>query len=435
METMISPKIRVIGTHSANALIKMSMLLYSLFLIISGQLKLNKLIVYLKRLLIFIHKMHGNKYVWVNNKIKINLYVPAFPSKAFFYATHKMLEFTGKMPAITALVSITSACRYDCEHCYQKLDKGVDVDLKLLEESIKYFQNKGVAFFNIEGGEPFLVFDRLMAVCNTIDSRSEVLINSTGDKMSMEKLTQLKRTCRLLGIMFSLHTSDSEELNRFMNNDMAFTNLVNGISQCHQSKVPVMFNACLPRDDYYNGKFESIMTLARDLGGKLIQLIKPKNAGGWLVEGADHFSKADLLHIKEVVIKYNTQGEYRDFPFIAAMIIDEDADHFGCTAGGVDRFYLNAKGDLQACEFLNMSFGNITEEPVSDIYERMRATFDKPGSNWLCEVYHQKISESFKAIGNGILPLPYGDTSQIINTEDHGEVPDFYKRVNKFQDG
>jgi len=435
METMISSRIRVIGTHSANALIKMSMLIYSLYLIISGQLKVKKLIPYLKRLLIFINKMQGNKYVWINNKIKINLYVPAFPSKAFFYATHKMLEFKKKMPAITALVSVSSACRYDCAHCYQKLDKGVDVDLKVLKEAVKYFQNKGVAFFNIEGGEPFLVFDRLLDVCNTIDSRSEVLINSTGDKMSIDKLTQLKRSCNLLGIMFSLHTSVSDELNRFMNNDMAFTNLINGIDQCHQAKVPVLFNTCLARKDYYNGNFERVMTLARDLGGKLIQLIKPKNAGGWLIEGADHFSEADLSHIKEMVVKYNTRKEFRGFPFIAAMIIDEDTNHFGCTAGGVDRFYLNAKGDLQACEFLNMSFGNIAKESVSDIYEKMRASFNQPGSNWLCEVYHQKIAESFSAMENSILPLPCSDTAQIINTEDHGEVPDFYKRVNKFQDG
>jgi len=430
METMIVPRIRVANSFRTNLMIKLRMLLYSIYLLFRGDLKTKNFSRYLRRLLLFIGKMKGNKYVKLSRGTKINLYVPAFPSKAFFYATHKMLEFEKKMPSITALISITSACRYDCKHCYQKLDKGKDVDLKHLLHAVNYFQDNGVAFFNIEGGDPFLVYDRLKSICSTIDRRSEILINSTGDKITKERLEELKKTCNLSGIMFSLHTSDESKLNQFMNNDMAFANLINGIDACHQAGVPVMFNTCLSKDDYASGEFDRVMALARDLGGCLIQLIKPKGAGGWLLNGADHFSKSDLDQIKDQVIKYNTAKDYRYFPFIAAMIIDEDEHHFGCTAGGTDRFYLNAKGDLQACEFLNLSFGNIAEEPISTIYERMRSDFNNAGSNWLCEVYHKKVAENFKAAENASLPLPYEVTKQIMNTEEHGEAPDFYKRVN-----
>jgi len=428
---LIVPEIKAASVKKSNVIIKIRMIIYSLYLVGTGSLAPGRFFSYLRRLLIFINKMKGNKYIKLKKGVKINLYVPAFPSRAFFHATHKMLEFEKKMPAITALVSVTSACRYDCEHCYQKLDKGKDVDLDLLKQAVQYFQDQGVAFFNIEGGEPFLTYPRLKEVCETIDRRSEILVNSTGDSITAEKLADLNNSCNLIGVMFSLHTADPDKLNQFMRNDGAYTNLINGIHCCHQTGVPVMFNTCLSKEDYYNGGFERLLERARELGGSLIQLIKPKSAGGWLYEGAEHFTKTDLEYIREKVIKYNTHKDYRTFPFISAMIIDEDADHFGCTAGGTDRFYLNAKGDLQACEFLNVSFGNIAEEHISQIFQRMRESFATPGCNWLCEVYQKKIIDKLRDMDEAVLPLPYHVTKEIINTEDHGKVPDFYEKVNK----
>lgn len=431
MEPIQTPVLKVRNTLAANLQIEVRMVIHAITLVLQGRLKLPNFIRYLRRLLLFLTKMKGNKYVRVSNGTKINLYVPAFPSKAFFYATHKMLEFEKKMPAITALVSVTSACRYNCEHCYQKRDKGKDIELPKLIDAVKWFQDQGVAFFNIEGGEPFLVFPRLKAVCENIDHRSEILINSTGDGITRERLEQLKACCNLVGIMFSLHTDEPGHLNDFMKNDKAWENLTTGIRCCHEAGVTVMFNTCLGRDAYFDGTFERVIHQARELGGVLVQLIKPKSAGGWLLEGADHFSKEDLDDIRDRVVMYNTKAEYRSYPFIAAMIIDEDADHFGCTAGGTDRFYLNAKGDLQPCEFLNISFGNIADEPVEDIYRTMREVFRQPGCNWLCEHYQQKIAQEFMDRGDMVLPLPPEFTRELINIEEHGEVPDFYDRANK----
>ena len=188
----------------------------------------------LKRLLFFLKKMKHNKFVKIGERTKINLYVPGFPSPSFFQACSKVLEFEKKMPCISALISITSACKYKCPHCYQKFDKGKDVDIATLIAVIAKLQDKGIAFFNIEGGEPFLVFDRLKQVCNAIDQRSEILINSTGDGITYERLLELKKHKNLLGIMFSLHNSSPKALNQFMGNHKAWENMVAGIELCHK---------------------------------------------------------------------------------------------------------------------------------------------------------------------------------------------------------
>jgi len=101
----------------------------------------------------------------------VDLYVPGYPGEAFYTACKKFMTFDEKLPNTTVLISITSACRFDCEHCYQKKDLGKDVDIDKLVPVVKRLQDMDIAFFNIEGGEPFLVYDRLRKVCEVIDSR------------------------------------------------------------------------------------------------------------------------------------------------------------------------------------------------------------------------------------------------------------------------
>lgn len=415
----------------ANLLIKVTTFLYFLRDPLTGKIKPGIFIRFLKRLLFFLSRMSHNKYVRIGSRIKINLYVPAFPSRAFFTACKKVREFKQKMPCITVLLSITSACRFRCHHCYQRFDRGKDIDIDIVADTAKKLQNMGVAFFNIEGGEPFIVFDRLKTICRNIDNRSEILINSTGDGMTEEHLKELRKQKNIIGIMFSLHTHKPETLNNFMGRDHAWDTLIRGINLCHQTGFPVMFNACLGRDSFYDGSFEAVMALARELNGAILQLIKPKPAGGWLENGADVFSPEDMAHIKNRVQTYNTEKQYAGYPHIAAMIIEEDKSLFGCTSGGTDRFYINAKGDVQPCEFLNISFGNIKTGNFDTIYERMRRQFDVPGDCWLCEKYSGEILKYYRNHQHDTLPLPPRLSEKIFSGWHRGKPSEFYKKITE----
>jgi MoaA/NifB/PqqE/SkfB family radical SAM enzyme len=305
------------------------------------------------------------------------------------------------------------------------------MDFDVLVATVKKLQDKGVAFFNIEGGEPFLVYDKLKKVCDAIDERSEILINSTGDGMTLENLRDLAGKKNLLGIMFSLHTDKPEQLNEFMGVPHAWQNLENGIELCHKAGIPVTFNTCLLKEAFYDGTFERIMEKATGLGGSILQLIKPKPAGGWLESGSGTFSEPDLSRVREKVHAYNHGKEFRNITSISAMINEEDKSLFGCTAGATDRFYINAKGDLQPCEFLNISFGNIQQDDFDTIYENMRKVFDTPGDCLLCERYSGKIYELMKENDLKVLPLPPDLSKSVYVDWDRGDVPDFYRNLIK----
>ncbi|MBI4646298.1 MAG: radical SAM protein [Bacteroidia bacterium] len=431
MEQLTIKNITGFNKKLFNIRLKISCFLYFSWRLILGDIKLKFFFRFFKRLLFFLFKMQHNKFVRIGKQTKINLYVPGFPSKAFYTACRKVLEFDKKMPDVTVLLSVTSACRYKCEHCYQKYDLGKDVDIDVLINVIKKLQDKGVAFFNVEGGEPFIVFDRLKKVCEAIDDRSEILINSTGDGMTYEKLFELKKHKNLLGIMFSLHTYEPEELNRFMGVHNAWDNLINGIQLCHQVGIPVTFNTCLQSGAFYDGTFEKIMEVAKDFKGDILQLIKPKPAGGWLESGASNFSDQDMEHIKKIVRDYNLSKEYKNYTFISCMLIEEDKSLFGCTAGATDRFYINAKGDLQPCEFLNISFGNIRTDDFNTIYNNMREWFREPGDCWLCEKYSADIYKLYKDNNLKALPLPPELSKKIYEKWDRGEISKFYREIGE----
>lgn len=395
--------------------------------VVAGRMPARAYVGFLARLQHFLSKMRANKYVTTQGSTKINLYVPAFPSPAFYKACSKVMYTGGKQPCISVLLSVTSACRFRCAHCYQRLDRGHDVPIEHLVEVVRTLDRMGVAFFNIEGGDPFLVYDRLRAVCAAVTT-GEIWVNSTGDGITRERLADL-RACGLRGIMFSLHAPDRDGLNRFMGRDDAWTLLEHGVACCHAEGIDVAFNTCQLRPAFHDGSFGKLMDVARDFGATIIQLIKPKPSGAWLGQDLEQFTDDDLAHVARIVHMYNNETAYRDHPFIAAQILDEASDAFGCTAGGTDRFYVNAKGDVQPCEFLNISFGNILDEPFEEIYARMRAVFDVPGDRWLCEACAHDVHALHTTSGARTLPLSPELTAQLVAGWDRGSSADFYQQV------
>ena len=300
------------------------------------------------------------------------------------------------------------------------------MEIDFLVETAKKLQNKDIAFFNIEGGEPFLVYGRLKKICGAIDERSEIWINSTGDGISLERLAELKKM-NVTAIMFSLHNPEPAKFNMFMGIANAWQTMTNAIKLCHKVDIAVALNACLQKNDFYNGTFEGIMEQAKKFNAAIIQLIKPKSAGGWLEKGVGLFTTADINYIKKQVNKYNSEKQYKNYPAISAQIIEEDRSVFGCTAGGTDRFYINAKGDVQPCEFLNISFGNIQQEPFEKIYARMRSCFEDPGECWLCERYSAEVLHLFKENKLQSLPLNPELSMKVYNNWDRGRKTELYQ--------
>jgi len=114
-------------------------------------------------------------------------------------------------------------------------------------------------------------------------------------------------------------------------------------------------------------------------------------------------------------------------------VFEEREDVLGCTSGAVDRYYVGASGEVQPCEFLNLSFGNVNEEPFAAIYARMRSTFRTPCSDWLCCTQAEAIHRLFEQHQLKQTPLPWPVTRELVERWDRGEPTPIYERLGIYR--
>ncbi len=409
--------------------IKFDLFFHYLPQIFTKKIKFKEYRIIKKRVSVLLKTLKLNKFYKVGKLINIDYRIPSWKTPLFYKYIDRFSVVEEKIPCSTVLLSITKDCTFKCKHCYQLHDSGEDLDINLLNKTALELIDLGITKFIIEGGDPFIKFDRLISLCSVIGNSAEVVINSTGNGITLERLKTLKSKCNLKTITFSLNSPIVEDVNFFMGQDYAWNTLKHGLKLCSIADVSVSLNCCLHSGHFENGNFDYLMEIAKDFNVNHIMIIQPKAAGAWL-EG--HFidsSEEEREIIKSFVKKYNKNRKYLKYPAITAQVVEEDEEHYGCAGGGTERFYINAKGDVQPCEFLNISFGNVKEESFSDIYSRMRDVFKTPGTNWLCDKYSSSVNDNFKLSGS--LPLNFNKSKMLYSKWDRGDATPLFYKIEK----
>ena len=390
-------------------------------------------LVFLRRAGILLWSFRHNRIVKISQGRKLQLYLPAYPSPAFFRALENKLLC--RPPAPTSVVfSMTRACSYKCPHCYQKIERGADLDQGLLLRVLESVRDTGVSFFNIEGGEPFTRYERLPAMLDCLGDKAEVWINTTGAGVTEEKLADLQRR-GLAGIMVSLHSPLAVTHDAFTGVAGSFDAARKAMRRAKRLGLGVAVNSVLAEGEIRSGGLGKLMDLARDCGANYVQLIHPKPCGGWLEKREAMQSDDDLLRfIEEQHLAWNRPAK-DGYPSLAAQVFEERASGMGCTAGGVDRFYVSAGGEVQPCEFLQLSFGNAAEEPFADIFARMRRAYAVPRTGWLCCTQAPAIVSFMHERGLGATPLTWEHTRRFLEERPAGggEETPLYSRLGIYK--
>ncbi len=377
----------------------------------------------LQLLLVFRH----NKPVRVFNGYKPHLYLPAYPSPAFFYAIESKLLKTPPGPT-TIVYSMTKACSYDCEHCYQKNDPAVDIGEESMIQTALQVRDAGVAMFDIEGGEPFIRYPRLLKLVQALDARTEIWINTTGAHIKPGMLEELK-AAGLFGLMVSIHSANPSVHDRFTRKEGSFDIACDTLRACRHLNLVATCNSVLSEDEIRQGGMDRLMDFMRELDCDYVQLIHPKPSGAWLGRETDMQTENDLVaRIQAEHLRYNN-SRMHDYPSLAAQVFEEQRHVLGCTAGGVDRFYIGASGEVQPCEFLNISFGNVNEEPFAVIFDRMRSYFDIPCADWLCCTQAPAIHKLFTEHQLERTPLPWHITQELLKDWKRGKPTTLYEKL------
>lgn len=381
----------------------------------------------LQLLLIFRH----NKIVRTPAGFKLHLYLPAYPSPAFFHAVESKLLRSPAGPT-TIVYSMTKACPCRCEHCYQRKDAAEDLDEALMIETARAVRDTGVAFFDIEGGEPFARYPRLLQLVQALDTRSEIWINTSGLQASQEKIQGLKQA-GILGLMVSIHSTDRRTHDAFTGVEGSFDAACETIRNARRLGLSVAANTVLSEEEIRNGGLEKLMEFTRTLDCDFVQLIHPKPAGEWI--GRTEAMQTDpalIDFIRKEHVRFN-RFAMRPFPALAAQVFEEQRRVLGCTAGGIDRFYIGASGEVQPCEFLNISFGNVRDEPFDTIFRRMRSHFPTACTDWLCCTQAAAIRQLIGKHGIARTPVPWEKARELVEKWNRGKPTPVYKKLGIYR--
>lgn len=400
-----------------------------------GEISFRQFIVFLKRVLLLFDKIKVNKVVKTRGVYKIHIYLPAFPTKAFFIALDKFLVQESNplnLYPTSVLLSMGKACNYNCFHCYQKLDSSKPMPLEILQKTAKQIQDLNISFINIEGGEPLVDFRRLVFLLESIDeNRSELWINTNGSCLTRDRAEKMKEL-GVFGVMVSLHHWQREKHDEFTRSKGAYDTAISALKLFNKVGISTAINCTGTQDLIKNGGFEKIMEIAKDNNCAIVQLIHEKPAGAWL-ERKGTLKKEYIEKLCQYHLTYSHNRKYRNYPAISSQAYESLKNNFGCTAGAIERFYINASGEVQPCEFINVTFGNLTEEPFFEIYKRMRKIFDKPRTKWICCTENHKIKKAMQQLENKKAPLVKEISNEIINSFDLGEETQLYKKMKLYE--
>ena len=374
----------------------------------------------LRLLLIFRH----NKAIRCGRLAKLHLYLPAYPGPAFFRSIETKLLRRPPGP-VTVVFSMTRACTYHCPHCYQRRDAGADLAEDTLLETARRVRDAGVTLFDIEGGEPLLRFPRLLRLVEILGPATEPWVNTTGAGLEPGMLGKL-RDAGVYGLMVSIHSPDPVTHDAFTGIAGAFRTALEVIRQARAQGLAITINSVLSEEELRAGSLPELMDLARSLDCDFVQLIHPKPSGLWLGQQGMQADPELLEAVRRDHLLYN--GRRRaDYPSLAAQVFEEAPHVLGCTAGAIDRFYIGADGEVQPCEFLNVSFGNVTAEPFEAILERMRAAFPDARCDWLCCTQAKAIAD---ALDEGErTPLAREKTETLVARWDRGKPTPVYRKL------
>lgn len=305
-----------------------------------------------------------------------SLYFPPIPSPAHerlfesFLSTH---VFKRPMP-MAATIGVTGHCQYRCEHC-SAVDRSPDrpdMTFDEIKRAIGECLDLGVSNITFTGGEPLLRKDlaRLIASVPPELSVSQVFTNAAN--LTPDRVAEL-RIAGIYGLQVSLDSPDPAEHDRLRGSDGAFAAVERGVTEARRAGLLVGVSTYATRNRVWEDHFLPRMAdLAAGWGAQELTVFDAIETGrlrGKKDLMLDSFSRRKLLAEMRAVNR-RLRGKMRTVTQSWTNSGRGFSRLIGCLAANF-QLHITAQGDLTPCDFTPLSFGNIRESSVSELWQAL----------------------------------------------------------------
>lgn len=252
-------------------------------------------------------------------------------------------------------------CNFKCKHCaiarFQEKGNGVltPKDVKIIADQC---DKMGLGSICISGGEPlYWPEEELKAVVDAIgQERFCISVDTNGYFLTDEKIKWLVD----IGVD-RIHLSiDGLENNHsmFRGNKASWGKCIGSLENCKKHGLGVIINIVTTKSLIKSGELEKQLEFVAQFGFHT-SMIFAKPVGAFEGSKDEVLGNDELKYVQSLTDKYNC----------STHLSVNCGHHFGCLCFK-RHFSITAHGDVLACPWIPIKFGNILKEPLQDIVYR-----------------------------------------------------------------
>jgi MoaA/NifB/PqqE/SkfB family radical SAM enzyme len=252
--------------------------------------------------------------------------------------------------------ALTYACPGRCGHCSAAFLRRDDRPLLTLEEKksvVRQCLALGALNINLTGGE-CLTLPELSEVVKACRPRRTVVSLATNGLLLDERHCDDIARWGVSIVTVSLDSANPTAHDAGRGIPGLFERIMRGVDLLQARGVEVFLCTILTRQNIADGDAEAMQRLAVEKN-VMLTVNLPCPVGGWAKE--------------DVLLDEAQRAFHREFIIRPHVRWEGSSNYFrmGCPAG-VEKLYLSPYGDVMPCNFLHVSYGNLRERALADIW-------------------------------------------------------------------
>lgn len=273
---------------------------------------------------------------------------------------------------ISMVLMTTGACNMHCRHCsaerYMRRG-GNSLSYEELCDVIDQFVEMGGASVVFSGGEPTLHPRLLDLVARVPADKAITAMFTNGSRVDRAYADELY-SAGMYSVLVSIDSTDACEHDARRDSEGAWAKGLEAARHVREAGMLAGLSSYMSRGDLVAGGFQKITRLAEDIGVHQLFLFDAVPTGALLHDTEMILGPGNRAKLRDMVSSYNGLPYG---PGIMGQSWVNSSEGCGCFAGFY-QCYLTADGEFTPCDFTPVSFGNVREAPLLDLWRAMRAS-------------------------------------------------------------
>jgi len=301
-------------------------------------------------------------------------------------------------------IAVNHDCNARCVHCSAFRRNG---DGTLTTEQwcdlIDQCAGMGITDIIVTGGEPLLRPDLEVIIRRIVENDCVADLFTNGSLLTEENLEKIRRAgCDT--VFVSLDSPFPEEHDRLRGTPGLYHRALEGIRRAVDMGMAVGISTYMTRESIHSGYHHRFLRLCKELGVRELTVFDVVPTGKYL-------KRDDLLlgDREKETLRVIHERQWMDLrgPRVCLMCHVNDPHIMGCF-GVKWQIHVTHNGYVTPCDFTPLHFGNVKEEPLREIWERMKVHPEYDRKSMTCRMQDPEFRRKYihKIPGGAELPFP-----------------------------